>query len=389
MPGARIYFDYNASAPLLDVAREAAIAALTAGNPSSVHGEGREARSIVEAARREVAALAGAKPADVIFTSGATEAAATLLTPHWTMGRAPLGLARLYTSAAEHACVLKAAGFDDASRTLIPVRRSGEVDLAALEAVLAAHDAVRDGPPLVALHLANNETGVIQPVAKAGALVKAAGGIFVVDAVQAAGRVPLDISALSADFLILSSHKIGGPKGVGAIVAAGGVMMPRPLLAGGGQEHGHRAGTENVSGIAGFGAAAVAARDAVAGRAAIVTLRNRIEAGILSVAPDATIFGREAAERLPNTCFFAVPGVKTETAQIGFDLAGIALSSGSACFSGKVGPSHVLKAMGHGDGEGGLRVSIGGATAEAEVERFLDVLKDIVARARGAVRRVA
>lgn len=389
MPGNRIYFDYNASAPLLDVAREAAVAALGAGNPSSVHQEGREARQIVEAARRDVAALVGAKADDVVFTSGATEAAAALITPDWTMGRSPLRVGRLYTAASDHPCVLKGGSMPEEARVLVPVAATGEIDLAALEEALAGHNAMADGLPLVAVHAANNETGVVQPMRRIAGIAKAAGGIAVFDAVQAAGKIPLDIAEVSADFLILSSHKIGGPKGIGAIVAAGAALMPKALIAGGGQERGHRGGTENVPGIAGFGAAARAARQAVEDRAKLVTLRKRLEAGILSVAPHAVIYGRDAAERLPNTVFFEIPGLKTETAQIAFDLAGIALSAGSACFSGKVGPSHVLKAMGFADSKGGLRASIGPATTLAEIDRFLAELRAIAGRVSEGVRRVA
>jgi cysteine desulfurase len=208
----------------------------------------------------------------------------------------------------------------------------------------------------------------------------------VLDAVQAAGRIPLDISSGSADFLILSSHKIGGPKGAGAIVAASGLMMPAPLLPGGGQEHGHRAGTENVAAIAGFGAAAREARAGIDGMGAVRAMRDAIEEEIVRLAPDAVFYGRDA-ERLPNTIFFSLPGLKAETAQIAFDLAGVALSAGSACSSGRVGPSHVLKAMGH-DGEGGLRVSIGPRTTSADVELFRTALTGIAAR-RNAKREAA
>ena len=250
-------------------------------------------------------------------------------------------------------------------------------DLAALEGALAAHDRT-EGLPLVAIHLANNETGVIQPARDIAAIVKAAGGVLVLDAVQAAGRIPLDISDGVADYLILSSHKIGGPTGVGALVAASDLMMPRPLVTGGGQERGHRSGTENLSGIAGFGAAARVAREDLARSAELAAMRERVEAAILGLAPDAEIFG-QGAERLANTTFFAIPGLKAETAQIGFDLEGVAVSAGSACSSGRVGPSHVLKAMGR-DGEGGLRVSIGHRTTSADIERFSSALSKIMAR---------
>jgi cysteine desulfurase len=271
--------------------------------------------------------------------------------------------------------------------TRIGVGRDGILDLAALKAALAAHDKA-DGLPLVAIHAANNETGVIQPVEEIGRVVKADGGVLVLDAVQAAGSIPLDISAGYADYLILSSHKIGGPKGAGAIVAAADLMMPAPLVTGGGQEKGHRAGTENLPAIVGFGAAA---REALAGLDRIGGLRQKrdaIESVIRELVPDAVFFGA-GAPRLANTTFFAIPGMKAETAQIAFDLAGVALSAGSACSSGKVGPSHVLKAMGYGDGVGALRVSIGPATGEEEIELFKSALAQILARMRTQVKEVA
>lgn len=381
MAATRAYLDYNASAPLLAEARAAMVVALDAANPSSVHTEGRAARRLVEDARRDVARLVGAKSEHVVFTSGATEAASTLLTPDWQMGRGAIRMSHLYVSAADHPCVLNGGRFAAAQVTRIGVDRDGIADLEALAAALAAHDKA-PGLPLVAIHAANNETGVVQPIERIAEIVKAAGGVLVVDAVQAAGRIPLDMSAPYADYLILSSHKIGGPKGVGAIVAASDLMMPRPLVNGGGQEKGHRAGTENVAGIAGFGAAARASLAGLDDMNAIARRRDEVEAIVKELAPDAEIFGN-GAQRLANTTFFAIPGVKAETAQIAFDLAGVALSAGSACSSGKVGPSHVLKAMGHGDSLGALRVSIGGATGAEEIEAFRAALAGIVARRAG------
>lgn len=379
MAGQRAYLDYNASAPLRESARAAMVAALdVAGNPSSVHGEGRAARRIVEDARRFVAAFVGADAANVVFTSGATEAATMLLTPDWRMGRGAVRASRLYVSAADHPCILAGGRFAPSDVEIIPVDGDGLVDLDALETRLAAHDR-GTGIPLVAMHAANNETGVVQPVAAIAAATRAAGGVSVIDAVQAAGRIPLDIAEVSVDFLILSSHKIGGPKGVGAVVAASDLMMPAPLVRGGGQERGHRAGTENLPGIAGFGAVALAAREGLAAIPAVAALRDRIEADLLAQEPAAEIFGR-GARRLPNTTFFSLPGIKAETAQIAFDLAGVALSAGSACSSGKVGPSHVLKAMGRGEATGALRVSIGEATTDEEIALFSRALAGLLAR---------
>ncbi|TPJ66508.1 cysteine desulfurase family protein [Mesorhizobium sp. B2-7-1] len=381
MAATRAYLDYNASAPLIAEARAAMVAALDAANPSSVHTEGRASRRLVEDARRDVARLVNARPEHVVFTSGATEAASMLLGPDWQMGRGAIRMSHLYVSAADHPCILNGGRFAAAQVTKVGVDRNGIADLGALVAALAAHD--KDaGLPLVAIHAANNETGVVQPVGRIAEIVKAAGGVLVVDAVQAAGRIPLDMSVPYADYLILSSHKIGGPKGVGAIIAASDLMMPRPLINGGGQEKGHRAGTENVAGIAGFGAAARAALTGLDGMDAIAQRLDAVEAIVRDLAPDAEIFGT-AAPRLANTTFFAIPGIKAETAQIAFDLAGVALSAGSACSSGKVGPSHVLKAMGHGESLGALRVSIGRATGAEDIEAFRAALAGIVARRAG------
>ena len=382
MAAKRAYLDYNASAPLLPAAREAMVAALdVAANPSSVHAEGRAARRLIETARREVAALVNARPEHVVFTSGATEAASTLLAPEWQMGRGSVRMSRLYVCEADHPCLLNGGRFPAGQVTRIGVDANGIADLAALAGALAGHDKA-DGLPLVAIHGANNETGVIQPIDRIAEIVKAAGGILVVDAVQAAGRVSIDMSAGYADYLILSSHKIGGPKGVGAIVAAADLMMPKPLINGGGQEKGHRGGTENLAAISGFG---VAAREALAGLPAIDAVRqhrDEIEAIVKMLVPDAEIFGTDAP-RLANTTFFAIAGIKAETAQIAFDLAGVALSAGSACSSGKVGPSHVLKAMGYGDSLGALRVSIGAATGAEDIELFRTALAGIAQRRTG------
>jgi cysteine desulfurase len=385
MAAPRAYLDYNASAPLLPKARAAMLAALdVTANPSSVHSEGRAARRIIEEARRDIAALVNAKAEHVVFTSGATEAAATLLSPDWRMGRGAIRMSRLYVCEADHPCLLAGGSFAPERVTRIGVDAQGVMDLAPLRAALDGHDR-NEGLPLVAVHAANNETGVVQPFGRIAALVKAAGGVLVLDAVQAAGRIPLDITTGYADFLILSSHKIGGPKGVGAIVGASDLMMPKPLIAGGGQEKGHRAGTENLPGIAGFGAAARHAVENLGRIDAIRAMRDGIEDLVLTTAPDAQIFGR-TTERLANTVFFAIPGIKAETAQIAFDLAGVALSAGSACSSGRVGPSHVLKAMGYADTEGALRVSIGQATTAAEIERFGAALSDLLARRAGRTR---
>ena len=380
MAATRLYLDWNATAPLHQAARDAMLRAMDIqGNPNSVHGEGRAARAAVETARRQVASLTGAAPAHVVFTSGATEAANMVLTPEFRMGRTPLTVSHLYISAVEHPAVREGGRFPKDRISEIPVTSAGMVDLAALEAMLSAHDKA-SGLPMVAIMLANNETGILQPVSEAAKVVQAAGGIFVVDAVQAAGRVAIDIEAIGADFLILSSHKIGGPKGAGALISRGEVLMPKPLIHGGGQEKGHRSGTENTLAIIGFGAAADAALADFDGRnAGIGMLRDRLEEGMRLAAPDIIIHGKDGA-RVPNTSFFTLPGLKSETGQIAFDLEGVAISAGSACSSGKVGESHVLVAMGCDPKLGALRISLGPATTEADVNRAIAALARIAGR---------
>ncbi|HTO31288.1 MAG TPA: cysteine desulfurase family protein [Pararhizobium sp.] len=378
----RIYMDWNATAPLLPAAREACLSALDlAGNPSSVHGEGRKIRMLIENARRDVAALCGAQSANVTFTSGATEAANWVLTPDFRMGKTPLKIGRLYISAIEHPAVREGGRFAKDAVGEIAVTSAGVIDLAALEAALATHDR-ESGLPMVAVMLANNETGIVQPIADVSALVKNAGGILVVDAVQAAGRLPLRIDELGADFLIVSSHKIGGPKGVGALVSRGEILMPSALIRGGGQEKGHRSGTENPAAIAGFGAAARFASEGLDDRmTAVSALRDRLETAMVAAAADVIIHGSDGA-RIGNTCFFTLPELKSETGQIAFDLEGVALSAGSACSSGKVGQSYVLSAMGHDPRHGALRISIGPSTTTAEIDRCAEVFAKIASRRR-------
>lgn len=381
----RTYLDWNATAPLSAAAREAVLSALDLpGNPSSVHGEGRAVRALIDGARRDVAALVGAEPAHVIFTSGATEAANMVLTPDFRMGRTPLSVGRLYVSAIEHPAVREGGRFDRANVTEIPVAPAGIVDLDALKALLEVHDRAA-GLPMVAIMLANNETGIVQPVRQAAEIVHKVGGVFVVDAVQAAGRMPLSIVELDADFMIVSAHKISGPKGAGALVSRGEVLMPKALIHGGGQEKGHRSGTENATAIAGFAAAAREATGTLEERTtAISRLRDVMEARMTELAGDVIIHGRDVS-RLSNTTFFSLPGLKSETGQIAFDLEGIAISAGSACSSGKVGASHVLTAMGFDAGLGALRVSLGSTTTETDVDRFLEAFGRIAGRRRQGV----
>ncbi len=280
MSAPRTYLDWNATAPLRPEAKAAMLAALEqTGNPSSVHAEGRRVRAIVERARKQVAALVGAETHNVIFTSGATEAATHVLSRHWLGDGIDRPAGRLYVSAIEHPCVLAGGRFAPDQITVVPVTPAGLIDISVLNQQLERHDRA-SGRPLVALMLANNETGIVQPVAEAAPLVHASGGYLVCDAVQAAGRIPVDLKTLGADAIFLSAHKLGGPKGVGALVLADEAVAPAPLIRGGGQERGHRAGTENVASIAGFGAAAEAARAELDIMPKVAALRDRLEDGI-------------------------------------------------------------------------------------------------------------
>ena len=369
----RVYLDWNATTPLRPEARQAMAAAWdVAGNPSSVHAEGRQARRLVEDARAAVAAAVGARPQDVVFTSGGTEANALALTPRVRRGTGE-PLRRLLVSAIEHPSVLSGGRFSPEAIKTIRVTRSGLIDLEHLRASLAA------GPPaLVSVMLGNNETGALQPAGEVADIVHQAGGLLHVDAIQALGKTPFDIRQIKADLVTLSAHKIGGAKGVGALVLADGIQGLEPLLRGGGQELGRRAGTENVAGISAFGAAVRTAMAALEGDVARLRgLRDRLEAG-LKQTPGMIVFS-EGVPRLPNTTLFTVPGLKAETAVIGFDLEGISVSSGSACSSGKVQPSHVLEAMGV-DGElaqGAVRLSLGWSTSEEDIDLALQAWRKL------------
>jgi cysteine desulfurase len=361
------YLDHNATTPVRPEAVDAVAATLASvGNPSSVHGPGRAARRRLEDARDAIAALVAVAPAQVVFTSGGSEANALALLGS---GAVPAAV-----SAIEHDSVLRNAR----DAMLIPVDRHGVVDLAALERLLGGASA----PRLVSVMLANNETGVIQPVADVARLARARGALVHCDAVQAAGKIAVDMAALDVDMMSLSAHKLGGPQGVGALVLRDGVAV-RPLFAGGGQERGRRAGTENLPGIAGFGAAAAAARrDLENGSSARVTaLRDRLEAQLRRAAPQAVIHG-SGANRLPNTSCIGLPGVAAETQVMALDLAGVAVSSGAACSSGKVRTSHVLGAMGVAPDAAGcaIRVSLGWNSSEDDVDRFLAAWCGLAAR---------
>jgi cysteine desulfurase len=359
-----IYLDHNATAPVKpEVASAIAEALAVCGNPSSVHRFGRAARRRIEDARERIAALAGARPESVIFTSGGSEANALAL--------AAGADRRLLVGATEHDSVLKAA--PEAPR--VPVDGAGLILRERLKALLA-----EAGPALVSIQLANSETGVLQPIPELSQAVHEAGGLLHVDAAQASGRIEIDMPSLGADLLTLSAHKMGGPQGVGALILAAD-LPPRPIIRGGGQERGWRSGTENLPGIVGFGRAAeLALRDL--GRAVeLAALREGIERRVLALAPQAPIYGM-GSPRLPNTSCIGMPGVDSETQVMAFDLAGIAVSAGSACSSGKLRRSGVLEAMGVQPREAGsaIRVSLGWTSTAEEADRFVDAWAEIYRR---------
>jgi cysteine desulfurase len=366
VPGARAtYLDWNATAPVLpEVAAAMAEAIARCGNPSSVHRWGRAARQAVEAARRDVAALIGAAPQDILFTSGGSEANQTAL---HGVGRPVL------VSALEHDSVRASPGV-----SVIPAAPDGLVDLAALDRMLAA-DA---RPALVSLMVANNETGAIQPVAEAARIARRHGALMHTDAVQAAGKLPLERTALGADLMTLSAHKIGGPQGVGALVASPNLDLA-PLIAGGGQEQGRRAGTENVPGIVGFGIAARRAAERIADQARIAALRDEAEHRLLARARGARVFAA-AVPRLANTLCISMPGVPAATQVMALDLAGVMVSAGAACSSGKLRPSPVLAAMGvpASIADGAIRISLGWSSTEDDIDHLVEAWAALYARTR-------
>ena len=363
-----IYLDYNATAPIKpEVVTAVSETMMLAGNPSSVHGFGRDVRKRIEDAREQIAALIGCSPPELVFTAGGTEANNTALSG--------AGRRVLIVSAIEHPAVLRTAEAVAEEHIVLPVDGEGLLDMASLDKALAAH-----GPEaLVSVMLANNETGVIQPVAEIAARATAAGALVHCDAVQAPGRIPVSFAGLGVDMMSIAAHKFAGPKGIGALVVRSGLEIA-PLIHGGGQERGLRGGTENAAGIVGFGTAAQLAQGDLARAGEIAALRDRLEARLRETEPDVVIFS-EGAERLSNTSCLTMPGVQSETQVMGLDLAGVAVSAGSACSSGKVEPSHVLRALGAADAVGGcaIRVSMGWATTEEETERFLGTWRALYA----------
>ncbi len=377
----RYYFDHNATSPLRDEARSAAMAALSlCGNASSIHAEGRTARALVEQSRQEIADIFGVSPRQLTFTSGGSEAAATLLTPGLSAaGRAPAE--RLVVSAIEHSCVLSGGRFAKADISIVPVTGDGIIDLAALEANLENDSRI----PLVALMLANNETGVLQPVADAAKIAHAHGGSLVCDAVQAFGKHEIDFDTLGADALFVSGHKIGAMAGIGAIITKSDVHFPS-LLRGGGQEADKRAGSENVSAISSFAAAATIAFSQLKDLSKIKTMRDFIEQRVMTISPSCQVVAQNVP-RLGNTSCLIMPDRKAETLVIGFDLAGFAIGAGSACTSGKLAPSHVLSAMGFRDEDArsAVRISLGWSTTYQAAEAFCAQWEKLCATNNGSI----
>lgn len=354
------YLDHNATSPLRPQALDAMVGALgVVGNPSSVHRAGRRARGLVDKARREVAALVGALPSEIVFTSGGTEAN--------NMALRGCGRQRVLVSAVEHDSVLKTVPGAD----IVPVDGEGVVDLAALERMLTAEE-----PALVSVMFANNETGVLQPMAEVVRLARAAGALVHCDAVQGGGKVAVDLHGLGVDYLSLSAHKLGGPTGIGALVVRNGVPFTSDRR-GGGQESNRRAGTENVAGIAGFGAAATAAHSNLTTE----SWRDRTEAALIAIAPRARVFGA-GARRLGNTTCISMPGVNAETQVMALDLAGVCVSAGAACSSGKVQRSPVLAAMGveGAVAETAIRISFGWNSETDDIERLIAAWRDLYIR---------
>lgn len=372
---ARVYLDYNATSVPRVSAKEAVAAAMMApANASSVHTEGRAARAIVEDARHQLAVLIGAEPESIFFTSGATESNATALSPELELAGEKVRCDALVLSGVEHPSVRAGGSFGEDTALYIPVDRNGVVDVGALEGVLQVHRAQKRRA-FVSVMAANNETGVLQPLRRIADVVHENDGVFHTDAVQVVGKIPFDLRESGADLVSITSHKLGGPQGAGAVVCAHRDTRLPAILRGGGQERGRRQGTESVAAIAGFGAAATEAGQTLTPEGSrLGALRAKIEEGIRSIAADAVIFGERAA-RLPNTSFFAVPGITAEVALIMFDLEGVALSAGSACSSGKSAASPTLQAMGVPSeiGRCAMRVSTGWNTTDADVDEFLRV----------------
>ncbi|WP_455477543.1 cysteine desulfurase family protein [Bartonella sp. B41] len=372
----RRYFDHNATTPLKKTAQKVLLESLEIfGNPSSVHAEGRAAKALLQKARRQIAHKLNTSPDHIVFTSGASEAATTLLTPFYYNKQSKIQFSHLYIGASEHPSVAEGGRFSKELITVIPIDHNGLIKQDNLRILLDSHDKIQ-GLPLVAIQAANGETGVIQPIKEISAIVRSFGGILIVDLAQYIDKNFININQLGGDFFILSAHKIGGPKGIGAFISYGGNLMPSPLIVAGGQEKGLRGGTEALPLIASFGAAI---NDCLTQQEIkkLIYLRNKLENGLKKISKDVEIFGQNV-QRLPNTTYFSVRNIKAETMQISFDLAGFSVSSGSACSSGKVKQSNILKAMGYHIPNGAIRVSTGRNTTSNDIDDFLFAFSQIV-----------
>ena len=382
----QIYLDNNATAPLRTEARDIMLTVLTeCGNPSSIHSLGRDAQARISLARDQVAILVGAEANNVLFTSSCSEANMHVLSPHYKKGADLINFDKLLVGATEHPSVLSGGRFDSNAIEKLPVNENGLIDCEYLTQILKKYH--NDGlQTLVSIMFANNETGVIQPIARIGEITKEFNCCFHVDATQIIGRKKIVLASLNCDMLTMSAHKLGGPLGVGAIVFAEKHLRPSPLIKGGGQESHNRAGTENVAAICGFGAVAEKIFDNFQEQEEVNNLRDYLEQEMKLIAPELIIFG-DKVQRIGNTSCFSMPGIKAETAVIAFDLEGVAISSGSACSSGKVSESHVLKAMNVPANlvQSALRVSLGWANKQEDIERFLKKMRLLIERLQPAM----
>ncbi|MBX4335767.1 cysteine desulfurase family protein [Bartonella raoultii] len=376
----RRYFDHNATTPLKKRARMALLESLEIfGNPSSVHTEGRAAKALLQKARRQIAEKLNTDPDHVVFTSGASEAAMTLLTPFYDMGNAKIQFSHLYIGATEHPSVAEGGRFSKELISVVAVDKNGLIQQDKLRSLLKLHDNTK-GLPLIAIQAANSETGVIQPIKDIASIVRSFGGTLIVDLTQYVDKTFVDIHQMGGDFFILSAHKIGGPKGIGAFVSCGNLLTPHPLIIGGGQERGLRGGTEALPLIAAFGAA-ISDCFTQEEIKQLMYLRNKLEDGLQKITQDVEIFGQKVP-RLSNTTYFTVQNIKAETMQIAFDLAGFSVSAGSACSSGKVKHSKVLEAMGYHTSNGAIRISIGRGITSKDIDDFLLFFSEIMSNTK-------
>ncbi len=373
----RCYFDYNASVPMVEEAYKVLVDNLNIyGNPSSVHKEGLAAKKILENARTKIAKALNIKQHNLVFTSGASEAATTLLTQHYFIGRSPCFMSHLYIGATEHPSILEGGGFNSKNISKIPVLKNGIINYSVLENYLKKHD-LSIGLPLVAIQAANSETGVLQDIESIAKIVHLYKGLLIVDIAQLLGKVTADLNKMDGDFYIISAHKLGGPKNIGAFVACSDIIAPQSLIKGS-QERGRRGGTQAAALCASFAVALCKSLEKTP-YTNIEQLRNYLESQLYKLVPDIIFYGKET-KRLPNTSFFRIPNIEAQTLQMALDLEGFAVSAGSACSSGKVNSSHVLQAMGEEEGINAIRVSLGAIHSKENIDSFIEKLSIIIKR---------